>query len=177
MTGRGSAHEPVLVIIRGNSASGKSTVAAEIRRRRGRRDVAIVGQDYLRRIVLREHDVPGGVNIGLIDMVARYALGHGFHTIVEGIFDSDRYGEMLTRLIRDHDGPSHCYYLDVPFEETLRRHATKAESIEYGEPELRGWYRDRDVLGETDRVIGAGSSLTETVDRIMTETGLASLAA
>jgi hypothetical protein len=77
MTGGDSAHEPVLVIIRGNSASGKSTVAAEIRRRRGRRDVAIVGQDYLRRNVLRERDVPGGANIGLSSGLRRRKLPHG----------------------------------------------------------------------------------------------------
>ena len=62
-----------LIILRGNSASGKSTVAAEIRERYGR-GIAIVSQDNLRRIVLRERDIPGGAYIGLIDSVARYAL-------------------------------------------------------------------------------------------------------
>jgi len=33
----------------------------------------MVGQGNLRREVLREHDVSGGANIGLIDLVARYA--------------------------------------------------------------------------------------------------------
>jgi len=46
---------PTLVIVRGNSGSGKSTVAAEVRRRYGR-GCALIEQDYLRRIVLREHD-------------------------------------------------------------------------------------------------------------------------
>ena len=59
-----------LVVIRGNSASGKSAVAGKIRARYGR-GLAIVGQDNLRRVVLREHDIPGGTNIGLIDLVAR----------------------------------------------------------------------------------------------------------
>src|ERR1700689_4815453 len=56
-TGRWSL--PRLIVIRGNSASGKSAVAAELRRRHGR-GLAIVGQDNLRRQVLRERDVPGG---------------------------------------------------------------------------------------------------------------------
>ena len=73
-----------LIVIRGNSASGKSAVAAEIRRRHGR-GLAIVGQDTLRRQVLRERDVPGGANIDLIDLTARFALDRGFHVIVEGI--------------------------------------------------------------------------------------------
>jgi len=78
-----------LIILRGNSASGKSAAAAEIRTRYGKRDLAIVGQEHLRRVVLRERDIPGGANIGLIDSVARYALDHGFHTIIEGIFRAD----------------------------------------------------------------------------------------
>ncbi|AZQ33018.1 hypothetical protein EJ357_05805 [Streptomyces cyaneochromogenes] len=64
--------ETRLVVLRGNSASGKSSVAAGIRERFGR-GLALVGQDNLRRIVLRERDRPGGANIGLIDTVARHS--------------------------------------------------------------------------------------------------------
>ncbi len=112
-----------LVILRGNSASGKSSVAAGLRDRFGR-GLALVAQDNLRRVVLREHDRPGAANIGLIDLTARYALDAGFHVVVEGILHADRYGTMLTRLCADHRGPTHAYYLDVPFHETLARHAT-----------------------------------------------------
>jgi hypothetical protein len=108
-----------LIILRGNSASGKSSTAAEIRRRHGRRDLAVVGQDNLRRDVLRERDLPAGANIGLIDLVARYALSHGFSVIVEGILRADHYATMLSVLIDDHQGRTCCYYFDVPFDETL----------------------------------------------------------
>jgi hypothetical protein len=57
-----------LVVIRSNSASGKSSVAAGLRERL-RPNLAIIGQDHLRRIVLRERDQPGGANIGLIGFV------------------------------------------------------------------------------------------------------------
>jgi chloramphenicol 3-O-phosphotransferase len=62
-----------LVILRGNSASGKLSVAVGMREKFGR-GLALVGQDNLRRIVLRERDRPGAANIGLIDLTARYAL-------------------------------------------------------------------------------------------------------
>ena len=101
---RGRPVLPRLIVIRGNSASGKSAAAAAIRDRHGRRDLAIVGQDNLRRVILREHDVPGGANIDLIDLTARFALSRGFHTIVEGIFTASHYGAMLTALIGDHAG-------------------------------------------------------------------------
>jgi predicted kinase len=161
-----------LVVIRGNSASGKSAVAAEIRRRHGR-GLAIVGQDNLRRQVLRERDMAGGANIDLIDVTARFALSRGFHVIVEGILYAGHYGRMLTALIADRAGLARAYYLDVPWAETVRRHATKPQAAEYGEREMRGWFRERDLLPDgLERVIPAASSLDETVRLIMAESGL-----
>ena len=161
-----------LIVVRGNSASGKSSTAAGIRHRFGR-GLALVGQDNLRREVLRERDRPGAPNIGLIDTVARYALDAGYHVVVEGVLYADRYGEMLTRLGHDHRGPTHYYYMDVPFAETLRRHATKPQAAEFGEAVLRSWYRECDLLpAGIETVIGADSGLDETVGRIMLETGL-----
>jgi hypothetical protein len=166
-----------LVVLRGNSGVGKSSVAAGIRERVGR-GLALVGQDNLRRVVLRERDRPGAANIGLIDLTARYALDAGYHVVVEGILYADRYGEMLTRLRADHRGPTHAYYLHVPFEQTLVRHATKPIANEVGEPQLRDWYRELDLLpGGVETVIGADSTLRETVERIMLDTGLAGLPA
>lgn len=162
-----------LIVLRGNSASGKSTTAAKIRARHGLRDLAIVSQDNLRREVLRERDVPGGASVGLIDLVARYSLDHGFHVIVEGILYADRYGEMLAALCSDHRGLTCCYYFDVPFEETLRRHVTKRQAVAYGETEMRDWYRERDLLpGGVEHIIPADSSPEDTVRRVIRDSGL-----
>ena len=62
-----------LVVLRGNSGSGKSSVAAALRAACGP-GVAWVSQDLIRRVILKEKDQPGGLNIGLIDQVTRYAL-------------------------------------------------------------------------------------------------------
>ncbi|QEV04511.1 AAA family ATPase [Streptomyces prasinus] len=164
-----------LIVLRGNSASGKSSVAAGLREKFGR-NLAIVAQDNLRRIVLRERDRPGGANIGLIGLTARYALDHGFHVVVEGILYADRYGSMLQDLVGAHCGVSRCYYLDVPYAETARRHATKADAeyLQQVTPDhLSDWYRERDLLvGGIETVIGADSTLDETVQRILRESGL-----
>ena len=163
-----------LIILRGNSASGKSSTAAEIRRRHGQRDLAIVGQGSLRRDVLREQDVPGKVNIGLIELVARYALSHGFNAIVEGIFRADHYAAMLTALIADHQGLTCCYYFDVPFGETLRRYAAKPQAGKYGAAEMRAWYRELDLLpAGIEQIIPAGMPHDKIVRRIMADSGLA----
>ncbi|MEU0641331.1 AAA family ATPase [Streptomyces umbrinus] len=164
-----------LVVLRGNSASGKSSVAAGLRERYGR-GLAVVSQDTLRRDVLRERDIPGGANIGLIELTVRHALEHGFHTVLEGILYVAHYGEMLARLLADHPNRTHCFYLDVPFEETLSRHATKPIAHTVGESELRDWYRPLDLLpGGAETVIPAGNSLAETVDQVMHRSGLAAV--
>lgn len=168
----GDSEPARLVVLRGNSGSGKSSVAAGIRARYGR-GVALVGQDNLRRTVLRERDAPGGANIGLIDLVARYALGSGFHVIIDGILHAAHYGSMLDAPHRDYQGMSRFYYLDVPLAETLRRHATRPQAAEFGEAEMRSWYRERDLLPSgIEQVIPAASSLEETVRLVMDETGL-----
>ena len=64
-----------LIILRGNSGAGKSTVAMALRDAYGR-GLAWVSQDLIRRIMLKERDRPGAVNIGLIDQIARYCLDH-----------------------------------------------------------------------------------------------------
>ncbi|GAA2482200.1 kinase [Streptomyces thermolineatus] len=164
-----------LIVVRGNSASGKSSVAAGLREKFGR-NLAIVGQDNLRRIVLREHDRPGGANIGLIDLTARYALDNGFHVVVEGILYADHYGTMLQNLVRAHRGVSRCYYLDVPYEETVLRHATKpdAQYLKHVTADhLRDWYREKDLLPEAlETVIDAAGTLDETIQQILRESGL-----
>ncbi|WP_328923506.1 MULTISPECIES: kinase [unclassified Streptomyces] len=135
--------------------------------------MAIIGQDNLRRFVLQERDVPGGANIGLIDLTVRYALDHGFHVVLEGILTACRYGEILTKLAAGHPGPVHALYLDVPFAETLVRHATKPQAAEYGEQEMHSWYTPNDLIeGLGEHIIGADSSLDDTADLILTKAGL-----
>jgi adenylylsulfate kinase-like enzyme len=159
-----------LVILRGNSASGKSTIAKLLRERLGR-GVAWVEQDYLRRTVLREHDRPGLPNLGLIDVTTRYALDAGYHVIAEGTFGAQRYGEMLRRLTDDHEGLTKLYYFDVPLEETQRRHQTKP-LVTVGPEKLYEWYHYRDLLGFVDEsIITADESEEQIVTRLVSEVG------
>jgi predicted kinase len=161
-----------LIVLRGNSGSGKSTVAKALREAYGR-GVAWVAQDLIRRTILRERDVPAGINIGLIDQVTRYCLGTGYHVVLDGILYADRYEHMLAALGRDYRCCSWFYYLDVSWEETIRRHATRPQAAEFGPAEMRGWYRPQDLLTAVrERVIPETSTLPETVDTILAESRL-----
>ncbi len=99
-----------LIVIRGNSGSGKSTIAHELRRRCGR-SWALVEQDYLRRIVLWEHDKPGGLAPALIAHTVRFALDNGFDVILEGILHTARYRDVVASLWRAHRGRTSFFWL------------------------------------------------------------------
>jgi len=158
-----------MVVLRGNSGSGKSTTARALRDRIGR-GVAWVEQDHLRRVVLRDYDVPDGASIGLIDQTVRYALDHGYDVILEGILHTAYYEPMLRRLTADHRGNSGHYYFDIPFDETVRRHATRPLAQAFSADDMRTWYRTRDLLDFVEeRVIDHTSSLDGTITRIIAD--------
>src|SRR5262249_5975818 len=154
----GSAHT-TLIVIRGNSGAGKSTIAQRVQLRYDR-DCALVEQDYLRRIVLRERDVPGILAPALISHTARFALDHGRHVVLEGILNREKYGGMITDLLTDHRGRNFVFYLDVSLDETLRRHGTRPQATEFTSDAMRGWFVPKDVLGAVgEHVIPDSSTL------------------
>ena len=170
MAATGSA-DTRLILLRGNSASGKSSLARSIRTARPR-GIAILGQDQLRREILHTHERPGNPTVGYIDLSARYALDHGLHVIVEGILYAHIYGDMLGRLLADHCGLSRCYRYQLTFEETARRHASKPQAAEYGPSEMREWWQEFDPLpGVTEKIIGPDESLEAATARVLADCG------
>lgn len=167
----------MLIVLRGNSGSGKSTTARLLRdaalERRPDAKIAIVEQDYLRRYVLKEKDTATAANnIGLIQQTVSFALQYGYEVILEGILTAARYEPMLQQLAQA-SADSHFYYLHVSFAQTLIRHQSKPNAHEFGEQEMRTWYRRRDPLRFTqESIIPEASSQQQTIDRILTETGI-----
>lgn len=105
-------------------------------------------------------------------MSARFALDHGLHTVIEGILYEPLYGDVLRDLIADHLGVTRCYRFVLPFDETLRRHAGKPNAAEFGETELRKWWRDDDPLnGVHEHRLDVGDTVPRTVARIVTDCG------
>lgn len=161
-----------LIILRGPSGSGKSTVAKEVRAR-AQTKTALIEQDYLRRIVLKEKEVADGANIELIFTVAKLALEHGYNVILEGILSKKRYATMIEQLLKIHPKNNHIYYFDISFEETLKRHITKPNSHEFGEKEMRDWYTPKDLLGvRSEQIIPETFGLEQTIEKILKDSGL-----
>ncbi|SFH68268.1 hypothetical protein SAMN05216561_101441 [Nocardioides psychrotolerans] len=90
---------------------------------------------------------PAADNIALIAHMVRYCTGIGVHVILEGILVAEHYRSMLHELVSEHPGPSYVFYLDVPREETVRRHQARPLGVEVPVEEFRGWYAAADLLG------------------------------
>jgi len=118
----------------------------------------VVEQDYVRRAILQEQDRPDSANIGLIATRVRFCLDSGFDVLIEGILDSSRYGTMLSELTNDHRGVTGHFYLDVDFDETCRRHATRERAGEFDAERMRSWYRPHDLLGGIHQTLIRGET-------------------
>ena len=131
-------------------------------------ETMLIQQDVVRREMLRVQDLPGNPSIKLIYDLAMYGRDIGFDVIIEGIFHADKCTEMFKNIITDFKGETHVYYFDIPFEETLRRHDTKLlEREEYGETEMRSWWREKDYLGvPNEQAITEQMSKDEIINRI-----------
>ena len=164
-------YDSKLIILRGNSGSGKSTIAKHLREVSGHK-IAIVEQDYLRRFVLKEKEKEGANNIDLIYRTVIFALSRNYDVVLEGISYFPRYGKMLQKLVQACPN-NYVYYFDVSVEETIKRHVTKINAHEFGETQLREWYRHQDLTNfDTEVIIPESSSFEETVEQIVKETGI-----
>lgn len=155
-----------LIILRGNSGSGKTTVAKELQNRFGR-NTMLISQDVIRRDMLKVKDNENTEAIPLMKELLKYGYLHSEVVILEGIMYADWYKplfEMAAQLFQDK---IYAYYFDLSFEETLRRHQTKANRYEFGEESMRQWWREKDfshVLKES--IITDEQELQDTVSKI-----------
>lgn len=155
-----------LIILRGNSGCGKTSTARLLQRQLGY-GTMLVSQDVVRREILRVKDSENNPAIQLIYDLCMYGNNVGYTVILEGILSNKKYGAMLRRLLDDFQGEKLIYYFDVSFEETVRRHATKPNAHEFGESEMRQWWKDQDVLNVPgEQRIGEQLSQAEIVDLI-----------
>ena len=164
-----------LIIIRGNSGSGKTTVAKELRSRIGgglSGNTLLVQQDVLRRDMLRERDMLEKRSvIKLIELVVEFGRRQGRIVILEGILATKKYGPMLHQLASQFD-EAHVYYLDIPFDETLRRHATKPNAHEFGEKEMREWWNEKDYLHiDGEKLLDKSKSVEDITTQIIADIG------
>ena len=134
---------PKLIILRGNSGSAKSTVAKKLQEILGQ-NTMIISQDEIRRNILNVNDGKDTPALPLMKELLIYGNKHSEVVILEGIMNSDWYKPLFELCVQLYAKDLYAYYFDLPFEETLKRHMTRAKCQEFGEESMRRWWREKD---------------------------------
>lgn len=142
-----------LIILRGNFGSGKTTLARTLQKRFGP-NTMLISHDMIRMQMLNVWGKTGiEKSLPLLIELVKYGRTHSEITILEGILDSGEYRELFECCLWEYGAENiDAYYYDLPFEETLIRHQTKPNRMDFGEADMRRWWREKDILpmiGET----------------------------
>lgn len=155
-----------LIIIRGNSGSGKTTVAKALQQKFGR-NTMLISQDVVRRDILRVKDGMDTKALPLLEELLLYGHNHCEIVIVEGILCADWYQPLFKLAIELFSHNIFAYYYDLDFEETLQRHKTKSNKDDFGEEAMRKWWREKDYINVIpEKTITKELDLQTTVEMI-----------
>ena len=155
-----------LIILRGNSGSGKTTTSKALQRKFGR-GTMLISQDVVRREMLFVKDGPNPEASKLLLELALYGKSNCNIVILEGILNSKWYKNLFEDLLNAFKDHFFAYYFHIPFEETLNRHQQKPNAYEFGEKEMREWWNEKDLLNIIpELLLYKELSLNEIVDII-----------
>ncbi|WKN29372.1 hypothetical protein MUB42_02910 [Apilactobacillus kunkeei] len=132
--------DPVLIVLRGNAATGKTSVASFIQEKLGTTNVMLVQQD-----ITEEHNA---TKIEMIKKLVNYGKKHFHYVILDGILPKDTYGEILQELIEDFGSQQLVYYFNDSFKQTLKYNEQKIQP--HDGDKLKSWWIDSDLLSDDD---------------------------
>lgn len=158
-----------IIILRGNSGSGKSTVAKQLQKELGR-GTLVISQDIIRREMLWVKDGKETKALSLLINLIKYGKENCKFVILEGILNATWYRQLFETILLEYGSNIYAYYYDLPFEETLRRHQTKPNCNEFGEEAMRRWWNEKNYIGIIpEKTITSELSIDDTVERIMND--------
>ena len=135
-----------LILLRGNSGSGKTTTAKALQQKFGY-GTMLISQDVVRREMLYVRDGENTRAISLLLELVKYGKENCDIVILEGILNASWYGELFEWIDKEYGQGVHAYYFELPFEETLIRHKQKPNCDDFGEKEMRAWWKEKDYIG------------------------------
>jgi len=136
-----------IILLRGNSGSGKTTVAGRLQKELGM-GTMVISQDAIRRTMLWVNDGEGTKAQPLLIDLVKYGREHCEFVILEGILKAPWYKELFETVLAQYGSENvYAYYYEIPFEETIKRHQTRAKCQEFGEEDMRRWWNEKDYIG------------------------------
>ena len=131
------------IAIMGESGSGKTTVARALQKKFGY-NTMMISQDEIRRNILWVKDGVDTKALPLMIELMKYGYKHCDVVILEGIMYDEWYSPLFKTANELYGMDIYAYYFDIPFEETVRRHNTRDKNQEFGEEDMRRWWREKD---------------------------------
>jgi energy-coupling factor transporter ATP-binding protein EcfA2 len=163
-----------LIILRGNSGSGKSTIANLIAKSATTK-TAIVDADYYRVTMLFPKPFDGDDLGALMRQDVLYCLNHDYTVFWDSIFyatdtNKEYLGEVL---VKQHPSDNYIFNFDVSLAEAVRRHELRPKSNDFTTEEMKSWYKPVEKLGfEFEYQIPESYTIEETVEFIKQTAGL-----
>ncbi|GAC1388212.1 MAG: kinase [Candidatus Saccharimonadales bacterium] len=163
-----------LIILRGNSGSGKTTVATQIAKNTTHK-TAVVDADQYRVHMFFPLGECGHDFEAIMSHNVQYCLEHGYDVIWDSIFyANDKNKTYLARFLTElHPTDNFIFNFDVSFEETVRRHNFRHKKNDFGPDQMKKWYKPVEDLGyDFEYRIPESNSLEQTVAYIRQTTGI-----
>ena len=150
-----------LVVLRGPSGAGKTTVARAVADATTRA-VAVVDRDEYMFMFNRWPDAP---DQELIRLMILFCLDRGIDVVFEGNFKAETHRALLEDLFVAHPDDNFIFYLDVSLEETIRRHRGRRERL--SEERMRELFPTTTPLHDPEEVVIPESASLEQAVRII----------
>lgn len=157
-----------LIILRGNSGSGKTAAAGILQQKLGPNTMRI-SHDMVRMEILHVRGRQGVErSLPLMAELMRYGRRNSEFTVMEGILPYEDYRSLFEAALEEYGRENiFAYYYDISFEETLRRHRTKPNRDDFGEEDMRRWWQEKDYLKNiAETILGEDISLEGAVEKI-----------
>ena len=133
----------LFITFEGPDGSGKTTVARALQKKFGY-NTMMISQDEIRRNILWVKDGVDTKALPLMIELMKYGYEHCDVVILEGIMYDEWYSPLFKTANELYGMDIYAYYFDIPFEETVRRHNTRDKKQEFGEEDMRRWWREKD---------------------------------
>src|SRR5215471_20662056 len=145
-----------LIIIRGPSGVGKSTVAKALMKRT-KRPTVLVDLDHYRFSFVNPPNHDHDLEYEMSGSDALIGLKLGFDVLFDGNFTATAHDPFLEKLFSAHPEENYLFYLDASLNETLKRHATKSHP-RISPDEMKEVYQYASPTGHEKEVIIPESS-------------------
>lgn len=112
-------------------------------------------------------DGGGTPALPLMAELLKYGRKNSEVTILEGILDAEVYYDLFETAKTEFGEKIFAFYYDLPFEETVNRHQTRAKLHSFGVEDMKRWWNEKDFLKKiTEEIFTREITLEQAADLV-----------